>query len=339
MKRLLAVVATVCILAFLFMRVDRAELVRNVAATRMGWFAAAMAMFIPQIWAIALRWKRMVGVFTPITWGESVGLILASNTMNLVLPSKLGDLSKGVFLTRMGALDIKRAMNVVVFEKMLDVAALALFMLVGVAMLLAQPSAAPVAAGALVLAGLLGIAAVGGVAVLYFVPLGALPGMRRMMAWLESVPRLARIHRLLSTSHEVMTLLQSRGARRGFIVSMALVIWIFHLVQIWFFFLALDVRVPVGQFVSLVPLAIFIGLVPLTVAGFGTRDGALQAFFPQYPPEMMLAVAMFVNIRYILPALLGIPWMLRYITYAREAREARMAANGNPPPVERQDAG
>ena len=93
-----------------------------------------------------------------------------------------------------------------------------------------------------------------------------------------------------------------------------------------FFFLALDVRVPAGQFVSLVPLAIFIGLVPLTVAGFGTRDGAIQAFFPQYPPETMLAVAMFVNIRYILPAVVGIPWALRYITFAREAREARMAA-------------
>jgi hypothetical protein len=325
LKRWLALAATVALLTFLFLGIDRADLMRNFASTRMSWFLLALGLFVPQIGIIALRWKRMVDLFTPITWGESVGLILAGNTMNLVLPSKLGDLSKGWFLHRMGALDLKRAMNVVVFEKMLDVAALALFMLAGVVLLLMQPTSAAVSPAALLLAGLLGLAAVGGVAVLYFVPLDALPGMKCGLAWLGTKPRATRVYRMLVASHEVMALLQSRGARRGRIIALSLTIWVFHLLQIYCFFRSLDAVVGPGQFSSLVPLAIFIGLIPLTIAGFGTRDGALQAFFPQYPPEVMLAVAMYVNLRYILPALAGIPFMLRYMAWSREARAAREA--------------
>ena len=331
MKRWLALAATIALLVFLFMRIDRAELLRNLAATQMTWFVLALALFVPQIGIIALRWKRMVDLFTPITWRESIGLILAGNTMNLVLPSKLGDLSKGWFLHRMGALDLKRAMNVVVFEKMLDVAALALFMLAGVALLLVRPTLVAVSPAALVVAGLLGFVAVGGVAVLYFVPLDVLPGMKQGLAWLGTKPRVARVHRLLVASHDVMALLQSRGARRGRIIALSLLIWVFHLLQIYCFFRSLDAAVGAGQFFSLVPLAIFIGLIPLTIAGFGTRDGALQAFFPQYPPEVMLAVAMYVNLRYILPALAGIPFAMRYMAWSNEARAAREAQLSSAP--------
>jgi hypothetical protein len=36
---------------------------------------------------------------------------------------------------------------------------------------------------------------------------------------------------------------------------------------------------------------------------------------------MMLGVALYVNLRYILPAIAGIPYLNRYVTYAKEARE------------------
>ncbi|MCX7964099.1 MAG: flippase-like domain-containing protein [Candidatus Sumerlaea chitinivorans] len=321
MKRAISLALTVAILALLFWKVDRAALLANLRATRWTWFSLAIFMFVPQIWAIAWRWRRMVGVFTPISWGEAVGLILASNTMNLILPSKLGDLTKGYFLARTGALDLKRAMNVVVFEKMLDVATLALVMLGGVSVLFASGAAMPVQRGAAVVAGLAGLAAVSAVAILYFIPPSALPGFHRLLTWLNARPRFRKIHSLLEASHETISLLQSRGARRGLICALSLLIWFFHLVQIYFFFLSLNAQpLPVFQFATLVPLAIFIGLVPLTVAGFGTRDGALISFFPQFPPSLMLGVALYVNLRYIVPAIAGLPYLNRYLTAARALR-------------------
>lgn len=318
MKRAVAAVVTVLLLGVLFARVDRAALLANLRHTRITWFALGLLMFVPQIAAIAWRWKRMVSLFAKISLRESVSLVLASATMNLVLPSKAGDLTKALFLKRTGTLDLARATNVVLFEKMLDVGMLAAFMLGGVALLFVRGGADPLVRNAGLAAAALGAVAVAGVAALYFIPVESLPGLRWMLERLRAVPWLARVARLFETTHEVVALLQSRGARRGQILATSALIWVLHLVQIYFFFLSLDAAAPPGQFVSLVPLAIFIGLLPLTVAGFGTRDAAIILFFPQFPREVMLGVALYINLRYILPALAGLPSLNRYIVRGAE---------------------
>jgi len=336
LKRLISLCVSVGLLALLFYKVDRTQLVAYLRHTHWGWFALGLLMFIPQMWLSAVMWKRLVGLFTHISTGESLRQILASNTMNLVLPSKLGDLTKGVFLQRKGCLDLSRAMNIVIFEKMLDVAALASIMLLGVVAVLAGASHVTVPLQAIAVAGLLAAAAVGAVAVPYFIPLDAIPGFRPLLGWLSARPRLARVERFLRAGHETTTLLQSRGAPRGLLCGLAFAKWITHLLQIYFFFIALGARpLPLLQFLTMVPLAIFIGLIPITIAGFGTRDGALIAFFPQFPSSLMLGVALYVNLRYILPALAGMPYLNRYLVYARQLRapacdNAQQAADGAP---------
>ena len=101
MKRLIALGVTIVLLVILYTRVDRDALRAGIAATRPDIFLAAIAMFIPQTLVQALRWRWLVGLFTPLGWGEAISLILASQTMNLVLPSKAGDtfLSTTIFLT------------------------------------------------------------------------------------------------------------------------------------------------------------------------------------------------------------------------------------------------
>lgn len=63
------------------------------------------------------------------------------------------------------------------------------------------------------------------------------------------------------------------------------------------------------QFSVFVPLAIFVGLIPITIAGFGTRDASLLLFFPELPQQGILAIALFINLRYIVPALVGLPFV------------------------------
>lgn len=322
MKRLIAAIVTVALLAFIFASVDRDALARNFAQVRPWTFALALAMFVPQVWAMAARWRRLVGVFTPLPMAEAVSLILASQTMNLVLPSKAGDLTKALFLKSSGVLDLKRSVNIVVFEKMLDVAALALIMLAGVVLLLLR-GASHLETAAGLTAGAMGLVAVAAVGVIYFVPPDRLPGLRRFLAVLEARPRLERLAQLVRAGHETIALLQSRGARRGLIIAYSFLIWALHLIQIYLFFVCfspvMTAPTPLAQFLSLVPLAIFIGLVPVSIAGFGTRDAALIAFFPQHAPPVMVGVAMFVNLRYIVPALAGLPFLGRYLAQRRKA--------------------
>ena len=320
LKRIIAPLVTVGLLAAIFWKIDRTALGR--AFSRADWtlFAAAMGLFIPQIAAIAWRWRVLVSPFAPLSYGESARLVLASNTLNLVLPSKAGDLTKGWFLARGGTLDLPRAMGLVVFEKMLDVATLAAFMAGGAVALLAGFSPAPQGddGGASVLAAArvalaVGAAAVGAVATLYFVPPAMVPGRRALLAALARRPGLAKIGRLVENATQVVELLQSRGAGRAGVVAWSVAIWFLHLGQIWLFMAAVGVRASAGQFLSLAPLAIFVGLIPISVAGFGPRDQAFLVFFAAWPKETVLAAALFINLRYIVPAAAGLPFLRRYL--------------------------
>ncbi len=319
-KRLFALAVTLALVGVILASVDRARLWAALRETRPGWFAAALAMFIPQIAVISHRWRRMIGALAPIAPGEATRLVLASQSMNLILPSKMGDLTKAWFLTRSGRLDLGRATQVVVMEKLLDVAALCAWMLLGLgwaawrgAALNFGPALYPLAgAGAA-----LGLTAVAGVAALYFIPPARLPVFARGLAILARHPRLAKLHRLAASSHEVMALLQSAEARRGRIVALSLLIWALHLIQIYFFFLSLRAAVPLEAFLAFMPLAIFIGLLPLSIAGIGTRDAAVILLFSPYHPASTLAGAGFyLTLRYLIPAAAGLPFLNRYLALA-----------------------
>lgn len=376
-KRIVAIVISVSLIAALLWRVDAQALLANLRATRWGLFAGALLLFVPQIAVIALRWKCLIAPFTPLSLGESVRLVLAGASMNLILPGKLGDLTKGWFLARQGHVSARLGLGVVVFEKMLDVAALAVFMLGGVAMLLAQmlwgaggqtlaPSALSFAS--LAIAGGLGMAAVLGVAMLYFVPMEKLPGISRIVGdgeqagseGMESRGFGGKIQRLVIGAHSTMAVLRSRDgcrdegsragmpvppsragvptpplragavpssrtgvsalpagvptllSRRGEVVALSFVIWILHLAQIYLFFASVNALPSPAEFFCMVPLAIFIGLIPVSIAGFGTRDAALVTLLQGIAPSAVLAASFYVNLRYILPAIAGLPFLARY---------------------------
>lgn len=320
MKRIVAVAVSVALLIILVWHVDAQALLRNLRATRWGLFALALALFVPQTLVIAWRWKRLTAPFTALPLAESTRMILAGATMNLVLPGKLGDLTKAWFMVQNGRVSLPLAVGIVVFEKMLDVATLALFMLMGTAaLLLTTHNDLPVPLPGLAMAAGLGLAAVIGVALLYFVPLSRLPGYEKLRERAAASPALARVHQLLTGSQNTMATLQSRGANRAEIITLSLAIWVLHLGQIALFFLSLNAHVTLAQFFTAVPLAIFIGLIPISVAGFGTRDAALVTLLPTLPASLVLAAAFYINLRYIVPALAGIPFLARYAALRKKS--------------------
>lgn len=320
-KRLIALSVTLGILGLILAKIDRAELARNLRETRLVPFLIALALFAPQNFVSIWRWRSMASHFTPMTWRNAAGLILAGQAMNVVLPSKMGDLAKGVFLHRSGALDLARATNLVVFEKMLDLASLCLLAVVGVgaAYAFGVPHEDPVVFAALAgLTGALGLAILTVVVCLYFVPTRSLPFYDRLVAALGSKPKLKPLHDLFASSHEVMSLLQAKHARRGLICAASVGLWALHMLQIRFFFAALGLEPPLLAYWSLMPLAIFAGLLPISLFGVGVRDSAIIFLFAPYHPAAALAgVGLYVNLRYIVPALTGLPFLGRYMALAK----------------------
>lgn len=321
LKRIIGIVVSVGLLAALIRHVDTGALMANFRRTHWGLFCAALALFVPQILVIAWRWKRLLAPFTPLPLAESVRLVLAGSSMNLLMPGKLGDLTKGWFLARQSHVSTALGLGVVAFEKMLDVAALAAVMLGGTLYMFARARGDAPAAQLhlLVLPAVLGMAAVAAVALLYFVPLERLPGYGRFTR--DGAAGVGgRVARLLKSSHATMATLQARGSRRGEILLLSALIWLLHLVQIYLFFASVSAAPAFGDFVTMVPLAIFVGLIPISLAGFGTRDAALVLLLPSLPASAVLAASFYVNLRYILPAVAGVPYLARYATAKKQAK-------------------
>lgn len=124
MRTFIAFLLSIGIMAALFSRIEFGEFKKYLSQMNPALFILALLFFIPQVGISAYRWQRMIQKKARISLGESTQLILSSNALNILLPSRVGDLSKAYFVGKEGRLDLKRGMNVVLFEKYIDLAAL-----------------------------------------------------------------------------------------------------------------------------------------------------------------------------------------------------------------------
>lgn len=101
--------------------------------TQLHWLPVvlALALFVPQVLVSAVRWRGWIACLTPIGVGEAVRQTLAASALNLVLPAKLGDLSKAGMLPVDEPKQRATAMYRATAEKLTDVAMLALFVVCG----------------------------------------------------------------------------------------------------------------------------------------------------------------------------------------------------------------
>ena len=309
MKKITSLLISSVILGIVFYKIDIPEFLRHMRQMHIVWFALSLIMFVPQTLVSAMRWRVISSRLCHISLGESVKLILAGNTLNLILPSKMGDIAKAYFLNKEGKLELSGGLHIVVFEKVMDVVSLSLVMLMGIL------AARLTDYMGLVIA-LFGIGILSLGALIYFANITN----SQIYRWF--------VHRFLcKIVGEKLSLMfdnvLSHASALGVefkkhrllmpIVSLSIFLWVFHLVQFVCFFFALRAGVPVFQIFALVPVAIFIGLMPMTIGGIGTRDAALIYLFSPYAPASLIAgIGIFATMRYIVPGLLGLPFFNQY---------------------------
>lgn len=315
MKRLLALGVSLAILAVIYHRIGTGPLLDAFAATDAAWLTASLGMVVPLTLATAWRLQLLMPAERRLSFAESNRLILAASSLNLVLPSKLGDIAKAYFMARDHGLGQSYSLSLVLFEKASDMLSLLAWCLFGLAL---YPAKGPVFW--LVTTGVVGLFA----ALLLFLAshrftAGLLGGAgRRLPAKagrkLESLAgRLDELRRHLAASPRLVT--------RIALVSLG--IWLLHLVQTWLFVRALGTWMPLLDNLALAPLAILAGLVPLTFAGIGTRDAAIILLYGAYlSPAAAAALGVLFTARYLLPALAGLPFVHRYLAAVRPTRAA-----------------
>ncbi len=266
-SRTAKIFATLVLLTALYFAADWRAVGSVLRQLDIRYFAAALLLFVPQTLLSAWRWRMLAGSVTTIRFGEALRQTAIAAAWNLIVPSKLGDLSKAALLSELNAGQRTAVGGLVVVEKLADVAALCTLILCGVA--------GERVIGTIVLAGI--------------VFSGTMHG---------------RLANAVTAKLQQLRLAPVQLLR---LASMSLVLWCLHLWQIELFMRAAGVFVPWELAAARLPIAIFVGLLPVSFCGIGTRDAALVWLFADVAPaSAMAAVGLLTALRYLAPGALGI---------------------------------
>jgi uncharacterized membrane protein YbhN (UPF0104 family) len=295
---MLPVAVSLLLVAALWWQVDTDAILAAMRAAKPLWLIAGVLAVVPLTLGSAVRfqWLCRAAIGTALA-GR---LILAACTLNLFLPSKMGDLAKAWVLERRHGFERKFALSLVIFEKLLDLLAL---LAVGAVTLIAMGPRDPVflSGAGLVAAGLLLLCVV-------LSPLAArfpVPNLLRPFAgeW-----------------HGLIRWFWSRPSRALGTIGFSVLLWAGHLAQFWLFAHALG-PVPLVPAMGAATLSILVGLLPFTMAGIGTRDLAIVFFFQQWlSPAQCAALGLLATLRYLLPAIAGLPFVSDYWRRPEEPR-------------------
>jgi uncharacterized protein (TIRG00374 family) len=236
---------------------------------------------------------------------ESVRLILAASTLNLFLPSKMGDLAKAYVLSNQHGMDGRLALSITILEKALDLASL-LFLGVFALIYVAAPNS-------LLWFFSFVIAVLFLILVAMILPYGLLPAASRLIVGIVPTPVGQEVTRFAEAWQRVVRWYWSVPRIAIAVLLLSVAIWGLHLMQFWVFAQAIGAQIPISQNMAFATLAILAGLVPFTVAGIGTRDAALIHFYGAYlEPGAGAFLGILATLRYVIPAIAGLPFVGGY---------------------------
>jgi hypothetical protein len=305
MKRLISLAISLVILFFIYNQIDLKELVNTLRHCNILLLLISVGIIVPIISLTAWRLQKLVAK-NKLTVKEANKLVLTAATFNIVLPSKMGDIAKAYFLIQRGYLGKSLAVSLVVFEKLCDLTGLLFWGVIGL-MLYPENN--------------------------YFL---------EIMTRLITVTLLITILILFSSKFSNFCLFllipispnkfyyQLKNLQIGWdnmykymwhnktlflkIIFLSIFISFLYMLQMWFFILALQSRIPFVINLALSPLAFLAGLFPLTFVGIGTRDAALFFLYqPYFDQPTIAALGILCTLRYLLPAMGGLPFLYEFL--------------------------
>jgi len=308
--RILSFIVSASIIAFLYWQIDFEKIIQVLVLSNLKWLAFGLVLIIPTTLLTAFRLTFLSLDSNKINYLDALKLILAASVMNIVLPSKMGDVAKGVFIVKDKNIAYSQAMPLVVFEKINDLLALLLWCVFG--LLVLQNF------GGLYLF-LLGLS-------LSFLVFGLLAISSKsfinsafdLIVFLLPRKFSFDINQFRNGWSEVCNFVNKDKTKVFWLSLLSIFIWFVHLFQIWLFILALSPNVSFFASLAITPIVIFAGLIPLTFSGIGTRDFAFIFFYSAYfSAATGAALGLLATLRYIIPAIAGIPFFSYYIKKIR----------------------
>ena len=310
LKRFISLIISVAILFFIYAKVDLVNLIEVFKNCDAGMLAIAIGMVIPITSITAWRLQQLVP--NSLGWLEANRLILGASVLNMVLPSKMGDIAKAYFMSERSNLSFSLAIAISVFEKACDLLSLLLWCVFGLILYPAKDALFWTMTVGVATGLVLGVLLLSSkkFANLFFNATKVAPK-----------PVKTKLEKMQLSWWEMHDYFWSDRQNLLLVTSTSVFIWFLHLLQIWLFILALKAVVPFLISLALSPLSILAGLLPLTFAGIGTRDAAIIYFYQDYLSQATgAALGLLCTSRYFIPAVIGLPFLGQMMAFKKKGK-------------------
>jgi uncharacterized protein (TIRG00374 family) len=300
-RKFITLAVSLLILAAIYYKIDILRLGAVLANSNVLYLVLSLAMVVPLTLLTAWRLQILAPTRAGIGLAEATRLILVASVLNMVLPSKMGDIAKAWFMKSDRAHG-GVTLSLVIFEKTADMLSLLFWCAFGL-VLYPRKDAIFWSLTAAVIAGLVcGVFLLGSRSLADFVFTNA-----------QRLGSGNKLHALQTGWSEMQTFFWSARQRVVAVSTLSIFIWFLHLLQIWLFVFALRASVPFLVNLGLAPLAILVGLLPFSFAGIGARDAALILLYqPYFAAPVAAALGILCTARYLIPAIAGLPFLHRY---------------------------
>ena len=316
MKRLISIAISLLILGVIYWKIDFRGLGRIFQNCNGWWMTISLGMVVPLTLITAWRLQQLMPHGTRLNFGEANRLILAASVLNMVLPSKMGDIAKAYFMKERGHLSGSLSLSLVLFEKTCDMLSLLLWCVFGLILYPEKDFLFWFMTASVTFGLAFGLLLLGSRT---FARLCFGLGQRIAPSHLRGA-----LERFRTSWDMMFDYFWQEKAIFCKVAVTSVFLWSLHLLQIWFFILALRAWAPFLANLALSPLAILAGLLPLTFAGVGTRDAALIFFYrPFFSAPVAAALGLLCTSRYLLPAIGGLPFLGQYLATVRGIRSLR----------------
>ena len=294
------------IITFLYWQIDISQVILVFLQVNLTWLSLGLVLVIPITLLTAFRLTFLSMDSNKINYLDALKLILAASVMNLVLPSKMGDLAKGTFIVKDKKINYSLAIPLVVFEKISDLLALLLWCLIGLIYLQNFNT--------FYIFLLITISIFLAIGILTISSKHFANKFFSLMIFLLPKRFFLSVNTFQKGWFETINFIKKDKIKVWTLSLLSIFLWFFHLLQIWLFILSLSPNVGFLVSLAITPLAIFMGLIPLTFSGIGTRDFAFIYLYSAYfPAATGAALGVLATVRYVIPAIVGIPFFSHYL--------------------------
>ncbi|MEL6927910.1 MAG: lysylphosphatidylglycerol synthase transmembrane domain-containing protein, partial [Cyanobacteria bacterium J06600_6] len=246
LKRFVSIVISVAILLYIYAQIDFVNLIAVFKNCDRQMLAVSLGMVIPITLVTSWRLQQLVPKQS-LGFVESNRLILGASVLNMVLPSKMGDLAKSYFMAERSNISGSLALSISIFEKTCDLLSLLLWCVFGLLLYPSKDTLFWTMTGGVGVGLLLGLLMLGSARfanrflaiVIKYAPVKLKPKLEKMQAsWSE-------MHNYFWSDRRQLLI----------ITITSIFIWFLHLLQIWLFILALKAIAPFLISLALSPLS------------------------------------------------------------------------------------